>query len=597
LAAALAPTLCALAVPIRDTDVAYSSAEFLSDYRGATPPPPDQPGNRVALPVSLPGERPAGSPLAYWFRLKFRLDVDPLKAYSVYIPYASPNIAVYLNGTFVGANRGFGAPRNEAWNFPQLFRLTAPLLPGENQLLLKIQRRTPGTVELGTLMLGVDAMLYPRYQRQLWLQVIGVEVVSLLVGLIGLLAGMVWWQRRSEIVFGLFSLSCMLWIVRNAQFFMSDTLVPPFYFGLITNGALFWLVAILYTLCFRILGRSFPRIERALFGFALAVTLAIWIGGPAREGDVLAIAYVVISLPSFAFLAYLTAVVARSGTVLLRLLWLSAVVSSCTGAYDLMLMQERIPWPGAYYMPYSALVYAATVGWALVDRFVKTQRQYEHLNSELETRVHSREQELAAHYARTTQIESERVIADERERILRDMHDGLGMQLISSMRLVEKGELTREQTVGLLVEAMDELRLAIDAVKPTAGDLLIMLGNLRYRLEPRLRSAGIELDWHIAPALRLEFLSSGQVTEITRIVQEAFSNAMKHSRASRMSLGVSTNADEAVQISVTDNGRGFAPDAQGRGEGLKNMGQRARKIGGTLQIDSRPGETTVRLTF
>lgn len=597
LAAVAALPRNACAAPIPDADVAYSSVEYLPDYRTSPPPPPDQPGSRIALPAHLAPARPAGGSLDYWFRLNFQFDADMSKAYRVYVPYASPNVAVYLNGAFIGANRGFGEPRNEAWNIPQIFSLpSGRLRTGENQLLIKIQRRSPGVVELGTLTIGTDVLLYPRYERQLWLQVIGVEVVSLLVGLIGLLAGMVWWQRRSEVVFGLFSLSCILWIVRNAQFFMDDTIVPPFYFGLITNGALFWLVAVLYTLCFRILEKSFPRIERALFGFALAVTLGIWIGGPEHGGDVLGIAYVAISLPGFAFIGYLTIVVAKRGTVLLRLLWLSAVFSSCTGAYDLLLMQEQIPWPGAYFMPYSALVYAATVGWALIDRFVKTHSQYERLNSELEARVHAREQELASQYARAGEIENERAVVGERDRILRDMHDGLGMQLISSMRLVEKGDLTREQTVGLLAEAMDELRLAIDSMKPAARDLLIMLGNLRYRLEPRLRSAGIELEWNLGPAPRLELLTPAQVMEITRIVQEAFSNAMKHSHANRMSLGVRSDANEAVQISVTDNGRGFDVGSSGCGEGLKNMQQRAKKVGGTIRFESRPGETSVTLT-
>src|SRR5271167_3975429 len=76
-------------------------------------------------------------------------------------------------------------------------------------------------------------------------------------------------------------------------------------------------------------------------------------------------------------------------------------------------------------------------------------------------------------------LERDQATAVERDRILRDMHDGLGLQLISSLRLVEKHELSREQTAALLVEAMDEMRIAIDSVKPTGQDLLVMLGNLR----------------------------------------------------------------------------------------------------------------------
>jgi signal transduction histidine kinase len=582
----------------QDDFLSSSTAEYLASYHLTSPPPPAEPARMVRLPVHIQGHGAGPGACAVWLRQSIPIKTETSGATSVYVPYASPSVAAYLNGTFVGASAHFGNPRASVWNYPQIFPLSAGLLrPGGNQLLLEILGSCRGVSELAPVMVGSTAVLSSLYQRALWRQVIGVEVVSLLVGLIGLFFGLLWWRRRSDVMFGLFSLTCALWIVRNTQFFMDYTLVPAFYFSLITNGVLFWLVAVLYTLCFRILGRSFPRIEAALFGFALAVTLALLLGGARHTDQVLSVAYILIILPSAVYMLYLLAMLRQDSGVLLRLLLLAAVVSSSTGAYDLALMQEWIPWPGAYLMPYSALFYALTVGWALIDRFVQTNSQYERLNAELEARVHARERELADNYERAAHLESARAIAEERGRILRDMHDGLGMHLISSMRLVEKGDITREQTVELLTEAMDELRIAIDSVKPTARDLLVVLGNLRYRLEVRLRSAGIELQWDIGPAAPLERLTPAQVAEITRIVQEAFTNAMKHSHASHMSLSVSGNADDTVQICVTDNGCGFVAGADDHGEGLKNMRQRANRLGGKLQIESHPGETTVRLTI
>jgi signal transduction histidine kinase len=86
-------------------------------------------------------------------------------------------------------------------------------------------------------------------------------------------------------------------------------------------------------------------------------------------------------------------------------------------------------------LPYSALSYAVTVGWALIDRFVKSHNEYEQLNAALEARVKERETTLAVHYARAAELEREQAVAAERERILRDMHDGLGSHLISARRL------------------------------------------------------------------------------------------------------------------------------------------------------------------
>jgi signal transduction histidine kinase len=242
---------------------------------------------------------------------------------------------------------------------------------------------------------------------------------------------------------------------------------------------------------------------------------------------------------------------------------------------------------------YSAPFYSITVGWLLIDRFVRTHAAYEGLNAELEARLRAREKELALRYTQMATLERDQATALERDRILRDMHDGLGLQLISSLRLVEKHELSREQTAALLVEAMDEMRIAIDSVKPTGQDLLVMLGNLRYRLEPRLASAGISLHWEIGETTGIGQLASHQVTGVTRIVQEAFTNAMKHSRATQMRLSVSTSVERGVQVSIADNGRGFDTAAQHRGEGLKSIRKRAATIGARLDVRSRPGETCI----
>lgn len=71
---------------------------------------------------------------------------------------------------------------------------------------------------------------------------------------------------------------------------------------------------------------------------------------------------------------------------------------------------------------------------------------------------------------------------------------------------------------------------------PTVHDLLVMLGNLRYRLEPRLHAGGISLHWNVIDTERIASLGPMEVTDITRIMQEACTNAIKHSRATDMSL-------------------------------------------------------------
>jgi signal transduction histidine kinase len=181
---------------------------------------------------------------------------------------------------------------------------------------------------------------------------------------------------------------------------------------------------------------------------------------------------------------------------------------------------------------------------------------------------------------------------------MQDMHDGLGSQLLSSLMLVERGALTNEQVAQILRESIDDMRLAIDALAAEDSDLLSALGNMRYRMEPRLKAAGMELQWDARGLPEEVDIDPNAVLPVLRIVQEAMTNAIKHSRARavRVSLGVDRRDDsEWLTIRVTDNGRGLAAGAGGSGRGLLNMRNRAGKIGAVLKVETVPGAGTMIL--
>ena len=576
---------------VRVTSVCIAQA-----YTGTLPPPPDQACVMHDVPLNLRGPRPHRPALERWLRVELPAAVAAGPPAAVYLSYVSPNAAVYLNGVHLGASEGFRESASQSWNYPLLVPLPPALLRVDhNELWVEIRDYGGESANLGALWVGPEESLYRRYERSLWLKVLGVEVVSLLVGVIGLFALLLWIRRRGDEIFGLFALSCGIWIVRNTQFFLVHTGLSSLAYEAVTDAALFWLVAVLFTLCFRIAGQRMPLIERAMYGYAAAATIAMSIAGSEYKWIVTAVFYVMIFPGSTIFITYLSRAAWRQGTTLMWLLWLAAVVTTVLGGYDFLLMADLLPWQGAYLMPYSALFFAGTVGWALMDQFILTHRKLERLNTELEARVRARESELASRYQDATELERQQAIRVERERILRDMHDGVGLQLISSIRLIEKMELTQEQMSELLGEAMDELRIAIDSAKPAAQDLLVMLGNLRYRIEPRMNAAGVVLAWDVGGCVGLERLLPHQVMQITRIVQEAFTNVLKHAEATRVSLGVHTTADGAIEIIIADNGRGFDPATPASGEGLANMKNRARKIGGSFEIASSPGATRLRL--
>ena len=181
---------------------------------------------------------------------------------------------------------------------------------------------------------------------------------------------------------------------------------------------------------------------------------------------------------------------------------------------------------------------------------------------------------------------------------MQDMHDGLGSQLLSSLMLVERGALSNEQVAQILRESIDDMRLAIDALAAEDSDLLAALGNMRFRMEPRLRVAGIELQWDARNLPEEVDIDPNSVLPVLRIVQEALTNAIKHSRARvvRVTLSVDHDGDaQWLAIRVTDNGRGLAANTGGAGRGMLNMKNRAARIAALLKVESVPGAGTMIL--
>jgi signal transduction histidine kinase len=188
--------------------------------------------------------------------------------------------------------------------------------------------------------------------------------------------------------------------------------------------------------------------------------------------------------------------------------------------------------------------------------------------------------------------EQQEAIIAERARILQDMHDGMGSQLVTALRLVRREDGDRAIAARNIEEALQDLRLIINSLDEVSQGLLPKLADLRYRLEPRLTELGIRLVWEVESLAELDALSPQSALNAMRIVQEALNNAVKHARATAITVSA-TRKNGAVVIGVADDGDGFDPEAAGgAGRGLSGMRKRADQIGGTVHVGHREGGGT-----
>lgn len=195
--------------------------------------------------------------------------------------------------------------------------------------------------------------------------------------------------------------------------------------------------------------------------------------------------------------------------------------------------------------------------------------------------------ELADSHARLREVEQRQTLAQERQRLMQDMHDGLGSSLASALRVVEKGRLGEADVAQVLKGCIDDLKLAIDSMEPVEADLLLLLATLRFRLGPRLESTGITLHWDVNRVPPLEWLDPKNALHILRILQEAFTNIIKHTQATEIRLRTAVDG-EWVVVRIADNGQGFDLEQalQGGGKGLSNQQRRAQAIGASIDWES-----------
>jgi signal transduction histidine kinase len=583
----------AACLPAGAAAVALRAVDFAATLPGAAPAG-DAQWQSYDLPlrwITGPGEPLRGAAQ----RLRFTLDAAPQQAWALLLSQASAGGRISVNGRMVGEVRSADAATAVRWRRPHLLAVEPSLLvAGENTILIQTAYRS-GVNVLAGVEVGPLAEVGRHFDRLFFysntLPWVGATVAACFALLFGLL-----WLRRRDWTIGLVALASVFWTLRCAFFLVEGA----------PAGAGLWLDALFYVanggfaavitlVLLRLAGRGSARVAWIAGAFAaLGPVLLVATGGQAGPLlDTLWLPGLIVLV--VAGLAYALLSRLRRHESLQIIVVTAATVAAAAAVYDYCVMQGWLPDAEMLALHWAGPLLLVALAAPLVDRFVRVLGEAEGARLDLESRVREREQMLKRNYERLREGERMQASAAERQRIMQDMHDGLGTQLVSSLLLVERGALTQAQVAQVLRESIDDMRLAIDALSQGSSDLLAALGNLRYRMEPRFRAAGMELVWDAREMPEELNINPDTVLPILRIVQESLTNALKHSGARAVSVTqkVTQKDDEppVLEIRITDNGKGITTERAG-GRGLLNMRSRANKVGGTLTLESVPGAGT-----
>nr|WP_246427690.1 PAS domain-containing protein [Paenibacillus phyllosphaerae] len=207
------------------------------------------------------------------------------------------------------------------------------------------------------------------------------------------------------------------------------------------------------------------------------------------------------------------------------------------------------------------------------------------------TRLKNVEEELKETLAKVMTVQEE-----ERRKFSRELHDGIGQSLFSlligldrviSAEATEKRDLSmiREQVAGII----EEVRGLAWELRPSVLDDLGIVPALRTYIENYVSHYGIKVAFDCRLRGRL---GKDYETVIYRVVQEALTNIAKYADVDEVEVSVFEQGGE-VTARIADRGRGFDTMAASTGVGQSSMAERARIAGGTLSVESSPGEGTV----
>ena len=183
-------------------------------------------------------------------------------------------------------------------------------------------------------------------------------------------------------------------------------------------------------------------------------------------------------------------------------------------------------------------------------------------------------------------VESAQVVQSERQRLLLEIHDGIGMQLADGYRRASEGRLTSAQFADVFQYCIDDMRLIMDCIsmRPRA-EMEVILGSLLHRLQPRLAKSGIGVDYRPFKRQQAHLgLSDVQCLHAGRIVQECLIAALQHQACNRVVLVLRESA-RGIFIYAHDNGAPYAgQDGEVRGAQQAELRKRAASLGSNIRF-------------
>lgn len=543
-----------------------------------------------------------------WYDLHWELPCVPGndQPLALFVEYMNMAGEIWINDQFLWMDRHLAEPISRSWNMPRQWLLPqSSLRAGDNRLLIRIiDSKVLGPAALGSVEIGAREAIQSSYDGYWWSRR-GMYVLNAVVTFtMGSMFFFVWLVRRKDHTSGWFTLMCMCWVAFVSHVLMDET--APFRDSLalarVNLGCFIWYCWALCRFSWSFSDQELPRLKRWLLWLCSACSLLLLIAPAVWMTEYAGLTVMLLIFTAVFFgncLQFIWHTWTRRNREHLPLA-LCYGVFLLIGLHDIFLVFR----PSSEAQTMTAMATLATslaMSLTLGRRTAQNIHRIEGFNQELHSGIANAQAHLAQILEREHLLALSNTKLQERIRIAHDLHDGLGASLVRSMAQVEQVDqpLESRQVLSILKLLRDDLRQVIDADANSQAQVpenpMIWIAPVRHRFVRLFDELDVATRWDL-PTFWQVPPTAVQCLMMMRIVEEALSNMLKHSRANLVQLRLQFDEGGGWHLEIEDNGRGFDVEAvlqAGLSVGMRSMQARAQRLGGRMVVVSKPGQTLI----